>query len=153
MRGRQGFTLIELLLVVAVILVIAAIAIPNLMRSRQAANESAAVADVRMIIDAQSTYSSQYPDVGFAGSLTALGPGAVPPTSAKAGILDTVLATGTKDGYTFQLAAGGGTPATTFTVTASPNGVAGRRSFCGDQTGTVRFNPSGGTCTTASPRL
>lgn len=153
MKDEQGFTILELLLVVAVILIIAAIAIPNLLRSRQAANESAAVADIRSIIDAQSTYASQYPDIGFAGSLSALGPGAIPASSAHAGILDPLLANGSKDGYTFALVAGADTPSTSFAVTATPSGASGRRSFCGDQTGTIRYDPNGGTCTAASPRL
>src|SRR6202142_565452 len=73
MRTQKGFSLIELLIVVAIILIIAAIAIPNLLRARMAANESSAVASIRTINTAMITYNSSYPTVGFAGTLASLG--------------------------------------------------------------------------------
>ncbi len=79
MRKQKGFSLIELLIVVAIILIIAAIAIPNLLRARMAANESSAVASIRTINTGMVTYNSTYPTVGFAASLTVLG-GATPCT-------------------------------------------------------------------------
>ena len=75
MRKADGFSLIELLIVVAIILIIAAIAIPNLLRARIAANEASAVSSIRTIVSAEATYQLAYPTVGFAATLAQLGPG------------------------------------------------------------------------------
>ena len=140
MRKQKGFSLIELLIVVAIILIIAAIAIPNLLRSRIAANEASAVGSIRTINTSQVTYASTYPDVGFAG-IDALGGAGGSATGA--GLIDAVLASGVKSGYVFTVTTGSETPAATYTVQGDPqNSQTGQRHFFSDQSGVIRYNVS-----------
>jgi len=146
MRKQRGFSLIELLIVVAIILIIAAIAIPNLMHARMAANEASAVESIKAINTAEITYSSTYPSVGFAPSLAALG-GVTPcvPNSATACLIPSDLAGGAKSGYTFAATGSGGPPATTYYATAVPSALnqTGTRSFCSFEDGVIRVQPTG----------
>ncbi|PYU30224.1 MAG: pili assembly chaperone, partial [Acidobacteria bacterium] len=106
MRKQKGFSLIELLIVVAIILIIAAIAIPNLLRSKIAANQASAVGSLRTLNTACIAYSTSYNQ--FPSALSNLGPmgsgGTASSTSAD--LIDSVLAAGTKSGYTFKYTAG-----------------------------------------------
>ena len=143
MRSSKGFSLIELLIVVAIILIIAAIAVPSFLRSRMAANESAAVAALRTLNTAEISYSSAYPTVGFTSSMAALsGTSCNPPDSTGACLIDMALAGGTKSGYVFSVTNVSGTPGASYNALANPVlwNYSGTRYFCSFADGVVRYS-------------
>jgi type IV pilus assembly protein PilA len=156
-RHQEGFSLIELLIVVAIILIIAAIAIPNLMRAKISANEASAVESLKTLNTAQISYSSTYPNVGYAATLAALsGTNCNPPSSAGACLIDTQLASGTKSGYTFTISGTTGNPVSTYQFRADPQtpNQTGVRYFCTFADGVLRVGTASlTTCDTSVPPL
>jgi type IV pilus assembly protein PilA len=160
-RKQKGFSLIELLIVVAVILVIAAIAIPNLMRSRMAANEASAVASLRSINTSQIVYQNTY-GPSFATKLIDLSDGgvaanclpSVTPTATASCLVDSALTSGTKSGYIFLYApVSVGATVTSYSVNADPitSGSSGQRHFFTDETNLIRVNPTASATNTDPP--
>ena len=142
-KSRQsGFSVTELVIVVAVILVIVAIAIPRLLHARMSANAASAAGSMRAIHIAETTYAMNYPAVGYSSNLLNLGRNGSTcesVTSTNACLIDDTLATGIKSGYVFDLTGDGFTPDSAYNVSAVPvsNGFSGECSFSSDQSGSI----------------
>jgi type IV pilus assembly protein PilA len=164
-KKQKGFSLIELLIVVAIILIIAAIAIPNLLRSRMAANEASAVGSLRTLNTAAVTYSTTYGN-GFPPTLASMGPvagGGNAATCDNADLVDSVLAAGQKSGYNITYTGANAIAAAaancanagfnTYTINADPvtRGTTGQRSFFTDESGVIRFNATQAAAATDAP--
>jgi prepilin-type N-terminal cleavage/methylation domain-containing protein len=155
-KGAKGFSLIELLIVVAIILVIAAIAIPNFLRSKVAANQSSAVASLHTLEIAEMTYSSTY-GAGYSTNLQYLASpaGSVLSTSTAAGLIDSVLATGIKSGYSFTYSPGASDATgriNAFHFTAIPiSSTTGTQYYYTDESGVIRQNSTTTASSTDTP--
>ena len=150
---NKGFSLIELLVVVAIIMVIVAMAIPNVLRTRMTANETSAVGSLSTLNSACLTYLTIYG--GYPATLASLGRGdTASPTSAD--LIDSVLASGSKSGYNFAYSAGpkdGNGRVNSYSIKADPStpGTTGQKAFFTDQSGTIRSNTAGPADVSSTP--
>jgi len=142
----RGFTLVEIMIVVAIIALIAAIAIPNMLRARHNANESSAIASVRTLVSAVESFRANQTPLSYPANLVAL-------SNANPPYIDAVLSSGTKQGYTFAYARAANVNLYTLTAIPVTANVTGTRTFFVDQTGVIRVDAAGGAPTVADPPL
>ncbi len=150
----RGFSLIELLIVVAIILIIAAIAIPQFLSAKIRANEAAAVQNLRTVSSAQVTYMSYFPTQGFADDISKLGgmPGPITPASSQ--ILDWVLGCPSqpcpRSGYNFSIESVVGAPPSEYKAVGVPMdiGRTGNKGYCSTQSNLIMVDPNGATACT-----
>jgi type IV pilus assembly protein PilA len=147
MRRQRGFSTIELVIVVTIILIIAGVTIPNLMRSKIGADEASALGSMHTLNTGCIAYAKTFGH--FPPSIAALGPGS-PAAASAANLIGPVLATTRKNGYSFTYKSTA--PFQTYTITASPTapGITGQRTFFTDQSRVVRADGNGGQATVAS---
>lgn len=158
-RSESGFTLIELLIVMSIMLILMALAVPQMLKLKKHANETSAVQTMRTIGQGEISYNSSYPGSGFACPLSVLGgdPKSGAPTAQAAQLLDPALAsTGQKAGYTFSVTCGTKVTInnqdvyTSYEITGVPQSVGktGDNGYCADENNIVKIDPAGGTnCT------
>ncbi|HEY8056158.1 MAG TPA: prepilin-type N-terminal cleavage/methylation domain-containing protein [Terriglobales bacterium] len=144
-RREDGFSLIELLIAVAIIMIIMAIAIPNLGKLRKNTNATAAMGNLKTLATVLNAYATEYPNIGYPPSLLALGPAANggAESASAAGLIDEAMAkagTAPKQGYIFTYTPSAGTPSSGYVITANPQNGAATRYFYMDQDGAVHFN-------------
>ncbi len=166
-KGVKGFTLVEIMIVVAIIALIAAIAIPNLLRARHNANETAAIGNTKTLVDALESFRANQAPTSYPGAGVTSGGVAVTGLAGLANTnppyIDAVLAGGTRQGYTFtytppaaRVVAIGGQNFNvydTYTLTAAPLtvGTTGTRRFFVDQSGVIRVNDVGAATVASVP--
>lgn len=154
-RRHAGFSLIELLIAVAIIMIIMAVAIPNLGKLRKNTNATAAEGNLKTLATVLNAYATEYPNVGYPATLKALGPppNGTPASSAAAELIDAAMAnaaTSPKQGYIYTYTPSAGTPCSGYTVAAVPQSGAGTRYFYMDQDGAIHFSDNS-PATAASP--
>ena len=152
-KRQRGFSVVEVVVLVAILLVIAAIAIPNLLHSNLSEHESSGVASLRALNAACANYSMLYG--GYPRSLSNLGPGDAA-NSTSAAFIDAALASGTKNGYVFTYTAGAigiGGNILSYNITANPAvpGSTGQRQFFTDQSGVIRASTKGAADASSTP--
>jgi len=156
---EDGFTLIELLIVMSIILIIMAFAVPSFLKLKKNTSQTSAVQTMKVLASAEMSYNSTYPNVGYGCPITVLGgdPKAGAPSAQAAQLIDATLAsTGIHSGYVFNITCGNKTTANnqdvygSFEITGVPQSVghSGDNGYCTDDTNTIKVDPTGGTnCT------